>query len=289
MTSRILEETTADLGPSAPRHRRSASLASRIMLRCGRSCGTAVITIALIVGLWQLALTILQLNPYFAKTPGDVYDYLFVGPLAAANRGLILSKLGITLRDAALGYVAGTISALAVALGIALRSAVEQAVMPVAIALRAVPLVAMTPLLVLIFGRGLLAVTIIAGVVTFFPSLVSLVYGLRSAPVSAFDLMRAHGASELLVLTKIQLPYALPALFASAKIAAPGAIVGATLAEWLATGKGLGDLMLVSSSDSQWATLWSCVVAITVASVVIYNLVSMVERPVLARLGTVGG
>lgn len=288
MTSSMLEATNADLKRRAPRLHRAAGLGTRIVMRYGRSCGTAVITIAVIVALWQSALTILHLNPYFAKTPRDVYDYLFVGPMATANRDIILSKLGITLRDAALGYLAGTIAALVAAVSVVMRSAVEQTVMPVAIALRAVPLVAMTPLLVLIFGRGLLAVTVIAGVVTFFPSLVNLIYGLRSAPVSAFDLMRAHGASELAVLRMVQFPYALPALFASAKIAAPGAIVGATLAEWLATGKGLGDLMLVSSSDSQWATLWSCVVVITVASVLIYNLVSMVERPVLARLGTGG-
>ncbi len=141
----------------------------------------------------------------------------------------------------------------------------------------------MTPVLVLIFGRGLLSVTINAGLVSFFPTLVNMVFGLRSAPVHAFDLMRAYGASDATILRKIQFPYCLTALFASAKIAVPGAIVGATLAEWLATGNGLGNLMLVSSSDSQWNTLWASVAVITMTSVLMYNVVALVERPVVER------
>jgi ABC-type nitrate/sulfonate/bicarbonate transport system permease component len=286
----VTAEPTVALPPPAPYDSRPADagerpLALRILLRTMRSVLYALLTIAVTLGVWQGFIWLFHLNPYFAKSPGDVYDYLFVGPEAAANRHLIFSNLGITLYDALLGYVGGTVAALLVALGVVLRRSVESTVMPVAIALRAVPLVAMTPLLVLVFGRGLLAVTVIAGIVSFFPSLVNLVFGLRSAPSNAFDLMRAYGASDRAILTKVQFPYCLPALFASAKIAAPGAIIGATLAEWLATGNGLGNLMLVSSSDSQWGALWASVVLITMSSVLIYNVVAAIETPVLARYG----
>jgi ABC-type nitrate/sulfonate/bicarbonate transport system permease component len=194
----------------------------------------------------------------------------------------------VTLRDAGLGFAAGTIAAILVAIGVVLRKGVEQTLMPVAIALRSVPLVAMTPLLTLIFGQGLLAVTIIAGIVTFFPSLVNLVQGLRAVPAQSFDVLAAYGANELTTLRKVQLPYALPSLFTAARIAAPGALLGAVLAEWLATGKGLGALMVTSSATSQYDMLWAAVVVITVVSVLIYNTVTTVESPVLARFGAVG-
>ena len=268
---------------AAPPGNGKGSRLVRALETVGRALLAALITIAVTLGVWQGFIWIFHLNPYFAKGPGAIFDYLFVGPEASANRQLILSNLAVTLYDALLGYVAGTLAAIGVALAIVLSRSVEQTVMPVAIALRAVPLTAMTPVLVLIFGRGLLAVTVIAGIVAFFPSLVNLVFGLRSAPAHAFDLMRAYGASDTVILRKIQFPYCLTSLFASAKIAVPGAIIGATLAEWLATGNGLGNLMLVSSSDSEWSTLWASVALITIVSVLIYNLVSLVERPVVAR------
>ena len=259
------------------------SRAHRAARRTLRIVLASLLTIAVTLGVWQGFISLFHLNPYFAKGPGDVFDFLFRGPEAGANRHLILSNLGVTLFDAMLGYVAGTVAAIGVSLAIVMSRSVEQSVMPVAITLRAVPLVAMTPVLVLIFGRGLLSVTIIAGLVSFFPTLVNMVFGLRSAPVHAFDLMRAYGASDATILRKIQFPYCLTALFASAKIAVPGSIVGATLAEWLATGNGLGNLMLVSSSDSQWNTLWASVAVITITSVLMYNVVALVERPVVER------
>jgi len=207
------------------------------------------------------------------------------GPGGPANRSELLSALAITIRDAALGYVGGTAVAVAVALAVVMRRDVAQTVMPVAIALRSVPLVALVPVLTLVLGQGLESVTVIAGIVTFFPTLVNVAQGLRSAPATAFDLFAAYGASDFEILRKARLPYALPAIFASARIAAPGALLGAILAEWLSTGQGLGDLMVTSSSTANYSMLWAGVVAITTVSILIYNAVSAIERPVVARLG----
>jgi ABC-type nitrate/sulfonate/bicarbonate transport system permease component len=253
--------------------------------RVGRTVGVSVLSLAVICGLWQAVISGLHLSPFVAKGPINVYDYLVTDPAAGANRSQLLAALGTTVRDAALGYVAGTVVAIAVSLAIALRSGLSQSVMPVAIALRSVPLVALAPILTLVFGQGVVSVMVIAGIVTFFPTLVNVTHGLKSAPASAFDLFTAYGASELTILRKARLPYALPAIFASARIAAPGALLGAILAEWLSTGQGLGDLMVNSSSTANYSMLWACVVAITVVAVLLYNAVTALERPVVARLG----
>lgn len=259
--------------------------ALRALKRGATTIGLVLLTLAVTGGIWQGCITAFGLSPFVAKGPMAVYDYVFSSSDAASVRSQLWSALLLTLRDAGLGYLAGTIAAVTVAIGVTLRRGVEQTLMPVAIALRSVPLVAMVPLLTLIFGQGLLAVTIIAGVVTFFPTLVNVVFGLRSAPANAFDLLTAYGAGETTVLRKVQLPYALPAIFASARIAAPGALLGAILAEWLATGQGLGDLMVTSSSTANYSMLWASVVLITATSILIYNLVSAIERPVIARFG----
>ena len=99
----------------------------------------------------------------------------------------LLDALGRTVIDAAGGYLIGTLAATAVAIAVVLSRGIEQAVMPVAITLRSVPLVAMTPLIALIFGRGYLGVTAVVSIVTFFPTLVNVAVGLRSAPALACD------------------------------------------------------------------------------------------------------
>ncbi len=193
-----------------------------------------------------------------------------------------------TLRDASLGYVFGTVLAVLAAMAMVTYRTIEAAFMPVAVVLRSVPLIAMTPLIALALGRGLVSVTVIAGIVTFFPTLVNVVQGLRSAPHDSILLMRAFDASKLTTLIKVRVPSALPSLFSSARIAAPGALLGAVLAEWLSTGKGLGFLMLEASTESRFDTLWSGVVLITAASVIIYAIVGLIEIPVLKRFGPAG-
>ena len=82
------------------------------------------------------------------------------------------------------------------------------------------------------------------------------------------------------------MPYALPALFAAARIAAPAAIGGATLAEWLATGSGAGNLLVLSYAASRFNTLWAASVVIVVLSVAFYAAIGLLESTVLRRYGT---
>jgi ABC-type nitrate/sulfonate/bicarbonate transport system permease component len=166
---------------------------------------------------------------------------------------------------------------------------VERTLMPMAMVLRSVPLVAMTPLIVLVFGRDLRAVTVIAGIVTFFPTLVNVTLALRWTPQESLDLCRAYGASPVETLRRVQVPNALPALLASLRIAAPLALVGALLAEWLATGQGLGYKLLQSGALSDYSGLWSRVVLVTLYSVLLYKAIGVLEKRVLARYAPTRG
>ena len=204
-------------------------------------------------------------------------------PQSLPTRGHLWPASLTTLKDAFVGLAAGTIAALACSIIFNLRRSVEQTVMPIAMVLRSVPLVAMTPLITLVFGRGLMGVTVIAGIVTFFPTLVNVTLALRATPQASIDLFRAYGAGPLKTMRKVQLPNALPAIFASLRIAAPLALIGALLAEWLATGHGLGYLMLQSSSLSNYNMLWSTAALVTAYSMLLYASISSVEKKVLRR------
>ena len=245
----------------------------------------AVLSIALIIGLWYFAIWVFSLNDFFAKTPADVWNYLFTGPTAAADRAKIWGELGETIDDAIVGYISGTVAAILVAIGVVAKRAIEQTLMPIAIALRSVPLVAMTPFIMLIFRRGTVGTSVVVGIVVFFPTFVNLIIGMRTAPEQAIDMVASYGGSTTTEIRKVRFPYALPALFASARIAVPAAIGGATLAEWLATGRGLGNLIVVSYADSDFATLWTSAVVIVAVAVMVYALVGLLEVVVRSRFG----
>jgi ABC-type nitrate/sulfonate/bicarbonate transport system permease component len=246
--------------------------------------GSFVLSVAVGLGAWQLFLVVFDVDSFIGKGPLDVWQHLTAAD-AATDRTELWDASRTTLRDAFVGLAVGSTVAVVVAVAFALWRGVEQTLMPIAMVLRSVPLVAMTPLIVVIFGRDILAVTVITGIVTFFATLVNVSLALRSTPKETLDVCRAYGASPFQTLRKVQIPVALPALFASLRIAAPLALVGALLAEGLATGDGLGWLMTESRNSFHIEQLWSAVFLVTAYSVVLYTVIGAVERTVLARFG----
>jgi ABC-type nitrate/sulfonate/bicarbonate transport system permease component len=270
--------------PAAPAvGREGPSLA----VRFAKGLLSTAISVGVVIGAWVLFLEVKDVPPFLGKGPVDVWRYLFTDPEASANRSLIFDESKTTLRDAWLGLAAGTIAAVLASIAFTMWRPVERTFMPIAMVLPSVPLVATTPLIVLIFGRDLQAITVIAGIVTFFPTLVNVTIALKSTPKESLDLMRAYGASPVRTLFKVQVPSALPALFASLRVASPLALIGALLAEWLATGDGLGYTILRASSLFDYTALWARVALVTLYSILLYKLVGVAERVVMNRFGAV--
>lgn len=261
----------------------------------GRAALNGLVTLLIVLALWQLALTLFHVNAFIAKRPADVWRYLFVpDPMNAgdptntpgAHRHLVMSLTGRTLADAGLGFGTGLALATLLAIVFTLSKTVEAAAMPLALFLRAVPLVAIAPIIILITGIGTTAsVATLAAIVVLFPALASVLFGLSRASAESLDLIHVYGGSSLKAMTKVAVPGALPSIFAAARVSVPGAITGALLAEWLSTGKGIGGAIITFSSSAEFGALWSAVAAITVLTLVLYNLVQMLENAVLAGMG----
>ncbi len=266
---------------AAPPTRATAQPARRAAL--GMAEGAAVAAVAL--ALWWGAMAAFDLSPFFAKRPGDVWAFLISDPEAAANRAALGSALGQTLGFAVPGYLAGLALGAGLAMALVLSPALAAGAMPVAIALRSVPILTTAPLIVLALGRGSLGTITIVAVMTFFPTLVACLGGMRQTPGQVIDVFDSYAASRRMRLLHAQLPAMLPAFFASAKMAVPAALLAVTTAEWLATGTGVGALMAMTASTSAYGMLWSATMALALVAVAGFAAVGLVERAVLRRLG----
>lgn len=250
-----------------------------------QSLSTGLMTIGVILVAWWAILLILRVPPFVGKGPLDVWNYLFTVPVAEENRALILSRLGETLVDAAIGFTFGLGMALLLAAIFLLVRPVEQALMPLMLVIQSIPLIALAPIIILIFGRDVLTVAVMGGLVVVFPALVTIVFGLRSASPYMLELIQVYGGGVGTELRKVSLPSALPALFAAVRIAVPGAITGALVVEWLATGSGVGRAIIAAVAQAKMSEVWALASIITLVSIVLYSVVSIVESAVLTRLG----
>jgi ABC-type nitrate/sulfonate/bicarbonate transport system permease component len=264
----------------------TAKRATAISRAVGRSLLNALLTFVIVLALWWAVVNLTGISPYVAKGPADVWEFFFTSPEAAENRAEMMQLLAQTLSDAALGFIVGMLVAIVLALAFSLSRSVEMGVMPLALLLRSVPLVAIAPVIILITGRGTPAsVAVIGSIVVLFPALASIMFGLSRASKESLDLVHVYGGGRATQLRKVNVPGALPSLFAAARVSVPGAVTGALLAEWLSTGQGIGGMIQKFSASARFDELWASVALITIVTLLLYNLVQIAENIVLARMG----
>lgn len=248
--------------------------------------GSAVVNAALITGalllIWWGGLQILGVSPFFAKGPVEVFDALFLANDAGDTRAALGTALSETAVFLVPGYLVGLAAGAVLAMLLIMVPSVAGTAMPLAIALRSVPIITTAPLVVLIAGRGATGTIVLVAIMVFFPTFVACLHGLRQAPGRALDVMRSYAASPWDVLIRVRIPAMLPAFFAAARMNVPASILAVTVVEWLATGNGIGSLMALSASLSDYDMLWSSVVLVAVLSALGYAGVGWVERRVLA-------
>lgn len=235
--------------------------------------------------LWWAFIRLTGVPDLIAKTPLGVVEYLFLSDTSHIARGKLLSALAETLPITAIGMIAGLGFAFLLAISARMFPGFIKAFMPVALVTQTMPLVALTPLLVLMLGRGTSVTLWITISVTFFPAFVLLVQGIQRVPQTVLDLPRAYGASAWKELRLVSIPAALPYLFAATRLTVPRALLGVMIAEWLATGTGLGNLLNQSRGYLDYGMIWTVASVSVCLSIAFYYAILLIERRTLTRLG----
>lgn len=238
---------------------------------------------AVVLLIWWGGLQALGVSPFFAKGPLEVFDALFLAPDAEQTRatlGMAFSETAVFLLP---GYLAGLLAGALLAALLVMVPSLAGTAMPLAIALRSVPIITTAPLVVLLAGRGAVGTIVLVAIMVFFPTFIACLHGLRQAPGRALDVMRSYAARPWDVLIRVRIPAMLPAFFAAARMNVPASILAVTVVEWLATGNGIGSVMALSASVSDYDMLWSSVALVAVLSALGYAGVGALEHRVLRR------
>jgi NitT/TauT family transport system permease protein len=176
------------------------------------------------------------------------------------------------------GYFLALVVGIALALVFTWSKPLESFFMPLLVSLNMIPKVALGPLIIVWFKYGVFPNSLMAFSICVFPILLTTARGLREIEPELLDLVRALKGSRWQLFTKIQLPGALPYIFAGMKVAAILAVAGAVVGEFLGSDKGLGYLMLQVQVTLDTPAMFMAVIMITLIGMVLYGLVLLLER-----------
>ena len=158
---------------------------------------------------------------------------------------------------------------------------IEYFLYPFIVMFQAMPKVALAPLIIVWFGLGLTSKVVNAALVAFFPLMVNTIVGLRSADEDRINLMRSLAATPLQIFWMLQLPNALPYIFAGLEIAMIFALIGAIVAEFVGAQAGLGMLIQSMNFTMDVAGQFSVLLILSILGLILNSIVVGVRRRVL--------
>jgi NitT/TauT family transport system permease protein len=227
---------------------------------------TPVVFGVLLLVVWQLVVDLQHIPGYLLPSPSAI------GTQVRENFADILGAARASGANALTGLVVGIVLAVIAAVLAAWVPLLERLLTPLASAVSAMPIVALAPVLSIMFSATSdLPRRIVVAIVAFFPVFITTVRGLtRIDPVHA-ELMRSYAAGGWDLTRVIRLPGAVPYLFTGVRVASSLAVISAVVAEYFGgLQNGLGSRITSAASNTAYARAWAYVVAAIGLGLVFY-------------------
>ena len=214
------------------------------------------------------------LNPVFLSYPVAIAGAL----VELIGSGELLTATGQTLRSLVAGFGIALIVGIGTGFLMGRYPLVSLTLDPFVTALYNTPSVALIPLIQLWFGLGVTAKVIIVGLSAFFPIVINTYAGVHNTSQGLVDVVRAYGATDRQISTKVVLPNSVPFIMAGVRLAVGRAVIGVVTAEFFTAITGLGGLVIVFSNAFATAKLFVPVLTLVALGLTLTSLAKWAER-----------
>lgn len=224
----------------------------------------SLITVTVILLIWQAIVSVFQFQAFILPPPLDV------GRVLIERYPILLHHTWVTTQEVCLGLLLGVFLGLVLALTLLLNKTIKRWVLPLLIMSQAIPFFAIAPILMLWLGYGMASKIAMASVIIFFPITTCCYDGLRQTPQGYLDLAHTFNLTRWQTLRRIKLPAALPALASGLRVSVVIAPIGAVIGEWVGSSEGLGYFMLQSNARMMIADVFAALFLLSLFSIVLY-------------------
>lgn len=237
-----------------------------------RVYGPAAALVVVAIGAWEGIIRLLGVPEFLWPAPSVIVRSM------ADQADVLRSATWVTLTEVLIGFAIAITAGLLVGIVLHVSQTIRRAVYPILIASQSIPTVVLAPVLVLVMGFNIGPKLAVIGLFTFFPIVVNTVDGLGSVDRDYIRMMLTLDASRWGIFRRVEFPAALPLIFSGVRIGATYAAIGAVFGEWAGSDAGLGYEMLQAQGRLDTPQVFAAVILVTVIAVVLFSVVSVVER-----------
>ena len=229
------------------------------------------------VALWEAAVVIGGIPHYLVPSPVAVAEAIWLGFAS----GLFIEHGFITLAATLIGFLAGSLIGFVIGILVSQIAILDRLIYPYVVAFQTVPKVAIAPLIVIWFGFGIGSKIAMALMICFFPVVVNTIEGLHSVSPERIMLLRSYSASRLDIFRFVQLPAALPFIFAGLDVGIVLAVIGTVVGEFVGATQGLGYILLKFNNEIRTDGVFASIVVLSLMGVGLHVILRMIQRRVV--------
>lgn len=237
-----------------------------------------VLFFAVIVFVWQAIISLFNVSPLIMPGPQGILASAWKQPQTVA------SATWLTAKQSLCGFALSLSVGALIAICFSQSKTIRRCAFPYAIAFQTIPIISIAPLIILWFDRGFLAIVFVSFLIGLFPIITNTTAGLINVSTGHSELFRLYRASRWQILTKLQIPNALPDFVNGAKISAGLSVLGAIIGEYFAgdiqRNRGIG-FWIYDSKDVRLDQLFVYVFASTLLGVTMFLTVTLVGDRIL--------
>ena len=267
----IVSEKTMSVEPAT-----GTSLSGRAVLRKLRGPLEALGYFLALVLVWEAAISVLEIPGYLFPAPSAIGTALWLGIVS----GVYPYNLAITMVEVLSGFALGSLAGLMLGVGMVTIPVLDRVLYPYVVAIQTVPKVAIAPLMIVWFGFGIQSKILMVAMACMFPVLINTVAGLRATDSDRLALVRAMCGTNQQVLRFVQLPSALPYIFAGLNTAIVLAVIGAIVGEFVGARVGIGVLILQANFSLDLASVFALLALLSSMGIILNVAMKSIEKRV---------
>jgi NitT/TauT family transport system permease protein len=226
-----------------------------------------------IIGLWEVAARAGWIDAFFWSQPSAIYKTLVI----FFTQGDAWIDISFTFRSTIFGFLIGTAAGSLFGLSFWWSRNYAAIVQPYIICFESIPKLALAPLIILVFGLGLISKVAIATALTFVISTLTTYAGVKALDPDGEKLFYSLGASRWQVFRKLVVPLCLPWIISVLRVNIGLALTGAIVGEFIASQHGLGRAILYAGQTYDIALVWVAVLVLSTLAIIMYVTVSWLE------------
>ncbi|MDQ0195588.1 ABC transporter permease [Paenibacillus wynnii] len=252
-----------------------------LLKRYLRDYGLALLLLLFLLVCWETVVRLEWIPSFILPAPTSIWIAL------VENQRLLFGQhLPATLQEVFIGFILSVVLGSLLGTGMHLSRRLEKALYPFIIISQTIPLIALSPIFIFWFGYSLAGKVAVVFLTAFFPVVVGSFDGLRKGAEGYRELLLTMGASRRHLLTKIQIPLALPSFFSGLKLSIVYCVIGATIGEWLGGSKGLGYFSRRMAGNLQSDEMFAAVFLLSALGLVLFLILVLLEKILFMKRGS---